>query len=125
MLLAKSESEAERGAVRGKRADGAGTSFGGAGPAPHLGEPPGGLLGVRCSKEPICNFPPVALRGVWKLSTKLFLELPGQRAKISLLLRLGKPARKLSSFGRGTGGLGPIVAGTAVFYDLIVDLPGF
>lgn len=80
---------------------------------------------MRCSEEPIRNFPPVALRGVRKLPTKLVLELPGQRAKISLLLRLRKPARKLSSFGCGTGGLGPIVAGTGVFYDLIVDLPGF
>lgn len=88
-------------------------------------DPRRGILVVRCSKQPIRNFPPVALRGVWKLPTELFFELPGQRPKIPLPLRLRKPAPKLSSFGCGTGGLRPVVAGTAVFYDLIVDLPGF
>ena len=78
-----------------------------------------------CLKEPICNFAPVAVSGVWKLPTKLLFELAGQSPKISLVLRLRKPTPKLSSFGCSTGGLYPVVAGTAVFYDLIVDLPGF
>lgn len=82
------------------------------------------LVGGRF-KEPIGNFAPIAVSGVWKLPTKLLFEFAGECRKISFALRLSKPTPKLSSFGGNTGGLHPVVAGTGIFHDLVVDLPGF
>jgi hypothetical protein len=65
-------------------------------------------------KEPICNFPPVAPSGIWKLSAKLLLELVGKSRKIRPELRLCKPTRHLSSFDCSTSGTYPVVAGSTV-----------